>query len=304
MNKCHVAVVGVGSFGRHHVRHLAAHPDVARVTVVDRDIERARLVADLHEADVADDVAGLDIDAAVVTVPTEYHAAVALPLLARGIHCFIEKPIAADERQSRALIAAAERAGAVLQIGHIERFSAAFEALAELAGPVSHFAARRHNMPRAVPPTVDVVLDLMIHDIDLALALIGAEVTAVRAHAPDGIGHETATASLEFANGAIAELSASRLSPVTERSLIAYDARGVFFADLAQKTLHRAIGGTVDEVVLDTDRDALGAELGAFVDAALGNTIPRVGGTAGQEALAIANEIRNCLAPLSLQLTA
>ncbi|GAB5374161.1 MAG: Gfo/Idh/MocA family oxidoreductase [Acuticoccus sp.] len=304
MNKCHVAVVGVGSFGRHHVRHLSAHPEIERVTVVDRDVERARVVAALHDVDVADDIAGLTIDAAVITVPTEYHAAVAGPLLDRGIHCFIEKPVASEAHEARALLAAAETSGAVLQVGHIERFSPVFEALAEATGPVGYFAARRHNMPRPVPPTVDVVLDIMIHDIDLALALIDAPVAQVTARAPDGIGHECAAATLEFANGAVAELSASRLSPVTERTLIAYDDKGVWFADLADKTLHRAIGGDVHEIGLDTERDALATELSAFVDAAFGRTTPRVGGTAGQSALAVANEIRAALAPLSLQLTA
>lgn len=304
MSKCHVAVIGAGSFGRHHVRHLAAHPDVDRVTVVDRDANRAHLVAELHGADVAQSLDGLVIDAAVVTVPTESHAAVAAPLLAAGVHCFVEKPIAEGSREADALIATAARNGAVLQIGHIERFSAAFEALEAAAGPVSYIAARRHNPPRTVPPAVDVVLDLMIHDIDLALTLAGAPVVTVRAHAPDGIGQECATAELVFEGGAVAHLSASRLAPVMERSILVHDDKGVFFADLVQKTLHRTIGGDVHEIDLDADRDSLALEMGEFMDAVCGRRTPRVEGSAGRSALTIANEIRAAMAPLSLQLTA
>jgi len=305
MSKSHVAVVGAGSFGRHHVRHLAAHQDVERVTVVDRDTERARLVADMHGATVAasaDDVA--DLDAAVIAVPTEAHVAVAAPLLARGVHCFVEKPIAARGHEARALIAAAQEAGAVLQVGHIERFSAAFGELQEAAGPVSYIAARRHNPPRKEPPVVDVVLDLMIHDIDLALALAGQPVEAVSAFAPDGIGRECATAELRFVGGAVAHLSASRLAPVMERTLYVHDDIGVWHADLGQKTLHRMVSGELHEITLDPERDSLAVELGEFVEAACGRRTPRVDGTAGLNALAVADDIRAALAPLSLPLSA
>lgn len=304
MNKCHVAVIGAGSFGRHHVRHLVSHPDVERVTIVDRDRNRAILLADMHGADVAQTVDDLDIDAAIVAVPTESHAAVAGPLLAGGVHCFIEKPVAETAHDARSLIAAAARSGAVLQVGHIERFGAAFEGLSEATGQVGHIACRRHNSPRPVPPTVDVVLDLMIHDIDLALALDGGQVAEIRAHAPDGIGQETCTAELRFESGVIALLSASRLSPVIERNLIVHDDKGVWFADLSQKTLSRTIGGDVHEIALDTERDNLALEIGEFIDAALGRRTPRVDGTAGLAALAVANEIRAAIAPLSLQLSA
>ncbi len=169
-----MAVIGVGAFGRHHARHLSANPAIGTLTVVDRDIDRARAIADPLGAEAAADAEGLALDAAIVTVPTEAHAAVAGPLLSRGVHVFIEKPIADTGKAAEALMRAAEQSGAVLQVGHIERFSAAFEALAGHAGAVRHIAARRHNPPRPVAPTADVVLDLMIHDIDLCLALAGA----------------------------------------------------------------------------------------------------------------------------------
>lgn len=304
MNKCHVAVIGAGSFGRHHVRHLVSHPEVERVTIVDRDKSRAILLADMHGADVATTVIGLEIDAAVVAVPTESHAAVAGPLLAEGVHCFIEKPVAESVHDARALIADAARSGAVLQVGHIERFGAVFEALAEAAGPATHIACRRHNPPRAVPPSVDVVLDLMIHDIDLVLALADSPVTGIRAHAPDGIGQECCTAELTFESGLVAQLSASRLSPVVERNLIVHDDKGVWHADLVQKALCRTIGGDVHDIDVDTERDNLALEIGEFIEAVYGRRNPRVDGSAGLAALSVANDIRAAMAPLSLQLTA
>ena len=304
MNKCHVAVIGAGSFGRHHVRHLVSHPEVERVTIVDRDRDRAILLADMHGAEIATTVSDLAIDAAVVAVPTESHAAVAGPLLENGVHCFIEKPIAGTAHDAKALIAAAARSGAVLQVGHIERFGAVFEALAEATGPVGHIACRRHNPPRAVPPSVDVVLDLMIHDIDLVLALAESPVAGIRAHAPDGIGQECCTAEIVFEDGLVAQLSASRLSPVVERNLIVHDDKGVWYADLVEKSLSRTIGGDVHDMTVDGERDNLALEIGEFIEAAFGRRTPRVDGVAGLAALTIANDIRAAMAPLSLQLSA
>ena len=182
--------------------------------------------------------------------------------------------------------------------------SAVFEALAEATGPVGHIACRRHNPPRAVPPSVDVVLDLMIHDIDLVLALAESPVAGIRAHAPDGIGQECCTAELTFESGLVAQLSASRLSPVVERNLIVHDDKGVWHADLVQKALCRTIGGDVHDIDVDTERDNLALEIGEFIEAVYGRRTPRVDGSAGLAALAVANDIRAAMAPLSLQLTA
>jgi predicted dehydrogenase len=300
MQAIHVAVVGAGSFGKHHVRHLSRHPLVRSVTVVDRDGERARAIAGEHGAAVATDIAEVAPDAAVVAVPTEAHRAVAGAFLARGAHVFIEKPIAATADEARALIAEAERRGRVLQVGHIERFSPAFAALAGEARGIRHIAVRRHNPPRAVQPSVDVVLDLMIHDIDLVLALAGVPVVRVAAVPCDAAGHSV-SARLDFAGGLVAELSASRLSPVTERTLTVHDAAGVLRADLGVGRLDRTTGTTVAPVPLPAGQDNLAAELDEFVRASLGLATPRVDGRAGAAALEIATRIRAAIAAPSLQ---
>ncbi|UOM33999.1 Gfo/Idh/MocA family oxidoreductase [Acuticoccus sp. I52.16.1] len=303
MQALHIASIGAGSFGRHHARHLSQHPLVGQVTIVDRDGARAaELAGDLGTAWTSD-LASITPDAAVIAVPTEAHRAIAEPLIAKGASVFIEKPIAGTDTDAAALVAAAERAGVILQVGHIERFNPAFAALASQARGVTHIAARRHNPPRPVPPVVDVVLDLMIHDIDLALTLAGAMPRTVTAQAPDG-GTESAIATLHFANGVTADLSASRLSPVTERVLTVHDADGVWRADLAAGRLARTAGGAIaaDEAV--APRDNLFTELDEFVRAVLGGPRPTVTGKAGAAALAVAERIRAAIATSSFQLSA
>ncbi|WP_170135057.1 Gfo/Idh/MocA family protein [Acuticoccus kandeliae] len=297
-------MVGTGSFGRHHVRHLSQHPRVRRVTVVDLDRERAEAVAAPHGASVETDLDALEVDAAVVTVPTEHHRSVAERLIARGAHVFIEKPIAGTDADAAALVMAAERAGVVVQVGHIERFSTVFQALAARASGTTKIIARRHNMPRPVPPTADVVLDLMIHDIDLALTLAGAPVREVIATAPDGAEGEAAAATLRFANGIVAEISASRLAAETERTLTVHDSAGLLRADLGAGTLSREADGLAVPQELPVAHDNLAVEIDEFVRAALGEATPSVDGRAACSALVVANRVRAALANSKLQLTA
>jgi predicted dehydrogenase len=303
MQTLRIAVIGAGSFGRHHVRHLCRHPLVGEVTVVDRDIARAASLAAAHGALVAPDLDDLEVDAATVAVPTEAHRAVAERMIARRRHVFVEKPIAASDADAAALIAAAELAGVTLQVGHIERFSPVFRALAARVEGVRHIAIRRHNPPRPVPPAADVVHDLMIHDIDLAMTLAGAPVRRAEGFAPGGSA-EAATASLRFANGVVAELSASRLSREVERVITVRDAGGTWRADLSAGTLERTAGGVALPVPVPAAQDNLAAELDEFVRSALGLARPAVDGRAGAAALAVANRVRASLAAPALQLTA
>jgi predicted dehydrogenase len=294
MESIHVAVFGAGQFGRHHVRQLVQNPAVCRVSVVDTHVERAASVARAFGAAVA--TPDMTPDAAVIAVPTEHHHAVAARLLDRGIPVFVEKPLAATDEEARDLVARATRSGALLQVGHIERFATAFEALDRGAKGVRHISVRRHNPPRAIPPQTDVVLDLMIHDVDLAMTLAGAEPVAVTAVAIDGSGQEAAAARLVFAGGVVADLSASRLSPVTERTVTVHAANGVWRADLVAGRLDRCADGAVTPVPLPHDRDKLAAELDEFVRAVRGEALPRVCG--------VANRIRAALLTPVSQLSA
>ena len=300
-----IAVVGSGYFGRFHARHYAAHPDCRLVAVVDADLERARAVAAEFGgmAYAAGDALPDGIDAASVAVATVAHRAVAEALLARGIAVLVEKPIAATLADADALVAAAEAAGAVLQVGHIERFSACFAAVAgQSRGRPRFLQARRMTEPKKRATDVDVVLDLMIHDIDLAMAIADAPVVAVDAVGEAYINDtlDVCQAHLTFRNGVVADLTASRIAESGERTLRIHWDDGFTVADLQNHVVveaGRAAPGagaepdwriarrTIDRV------DGLRAEIDEFVAAVRGERRPRVCGRTGRDVLAVALSI-------------
>ena len=294
MKPIHVAVFGAGTFGRHHVRQLAAHPEVGRVSVVDACPDRAEAVAHAHGVCAAP--ADVHPDAAVVAVPTQAHHAITAGLIDRGIPVFVEKPLAATDVEARDLLERSGHAGTFLQVGHIERFSPAFLALQAGVRTPRQITIRRHNPPRPTPPEIDVVLDLMIHDVDLAMALAGSPVSVVTSAPVDADGQEAATARLHFTNGVVADLSASRLATTTERTMTVRAANGLWTADLTNGRLERCADCETVAIPCPGTSDKLAAELDAFVRAAGGAASPSpVDGTAGAEALAVANRIRTAL---------
>ncbi len=304
-----VGVAGVGSLGQHHARLYAALPEARLVGVFDVVPERAAEVAARCGATAYRSLEALlaDVEAVSVVVPTSAHHEVGLEALARGRHVLVEKPIAATLEEARELVAAAARAGVLLQTGHVERFNRALRAAAPyLSSPrfiesdrVAPFAARGSD--------VAVILDLMIHDLDLVLSLVREPVVDVRA---SGIGVVTrsvdiATARIEFASGAVANLTASRLARERVRKLRIFQPSGYFSLDLAAgKGEHlrlkpdaaRALaeGATdlarlVDRVVLKApDAEPLALELANFVRAVRGTEPPAVTGEDGLSALALA----------------
>jgi len=219
MNTIRVAVIGTGAFGRNHLRVLHDLPRAKLVAAVDRDPDRAaRAAAEFscracaHWREVA-----AEIDAAVVAVPTSAHAEVAGELLEAGVDVLVEKPITPDAASARRLIATAESGGRILQVGHLESFNPAVTALREIATLPLFFEIHRMSVftPRSLD--IDVVLDLMIHDIGIVLSLTGQMPEEIRAA---GISILTpkvdiANARLAFPSGCVANLAASRVS--TER---------------------------------------------------------------------------------------
>jgi len=278
-----VGVVGVGSLGQHHARLYASLPEARLVGVFDTVPERAAEVAARVGARAYRSLDALlaDVEAVSVVVPTSAHHEVGLAALARRRHALVEKPIAATLDQARELVVAAQRAGVLLQTGHVERFNRALRAAAPyLASPrfiesdrVAPFAARGSD--------VAVILDLMIHDLDLVLSLVQEPVVDVRA---SGIGVVTgsvdiATARLEFASGAVANLTASRLARERVRKLRIFQPSGYFSLDLAAGK---------GEVLKAPDAEPLALELANFVRAARGIEPPAVTGEDGLSALALA----------------
>ena len=304
-----VGVVGVGSLGQHHARLYASLPEARLVGIFDTRAERAAEIAKQFRTTAYPSLDALlaDVEAVSVVVPTSAHHEVGLAALARGRHVLMEKPIAAQIGQAEALVAAAARAGVVLQTGHVERFNRALRAAAPyLASPrfiesdrVAPFAARGSD--------VAVILDLMIHDLDLVLALVGEPVVDVRA---SGIGVVTpsvdiATARIEFASGAVANLTASRLARERVRKLRIFQPSGYFSLDLAAgkgeflrlrpDAQQRIAGGETDlvklveRIKLDApEAEPLGLELANFVRAVGGKEQPAVTGADGLSALSLA----------------
>jgi len=301
-------VVGLGYFGSFHARHHAANPKANLVAVADADAERATATAAAHGAEAFADhraLIGL-VDAVSITVPTSLHHEVAGDFLDAGIHVLIEKPIADTPEAARDLIARAAASGAVLQVGHIERFSPVFAALRERAVHPLSVECTRIGPWRGRAIDVDVVLDLMIHDIDLVLTLVGAPVEEVSAVGSPVLAptNDYAHAQLRFANGATAHLSASRVAERTERVIRVVEPGRHWTADLAQRTVasyDRGDGVDSRQEITVPASDNLALEIDSFLDAVAKRSRPVVDGQAGLDALVVAKAIldRIALAPSS-----
>lgn len=298
-----VAVVGVGALGRHHVRLLAELPGVALVGVVDADQQAAESVAAAHGTRV---LRGLDelvdlVDAAVVATPTVSHAEVGCRLLEAGRHVMVEKPIAGTLAQADALIAAADAHGCVLGVGHVECANPAVQVLLENAGTPRFVEAERLGVfsPRSLD--VDVVLDLMIHDLQILHRLDPSPVREIRATGIDVLSPrvDIANVRLELASGCVANLTASRVSADRVRKLRAFGHQAYFSLDYREQELKgyrleagpdgaRVIAPIAVEVV---KAEPLRCELEGFVAACRGERAPVVDGREGRRALATALEI-------------
>jgi predicted dehydrogenase len=308
-----VGVIGVGSLGFHHARILRDLPGVLLVGVHDADPARLDYVGrELGVTGFATTEALLDqVDAVVVAVPTPYHEAAAVPALDRGVHVLLEKPVASDLAEADRILAAADAGGAILQVGHVERFNGALRACEPyLDQPL--FVESHRLAPFGVRGTdVAVVLDLMIHDLDLVMSLVGREVTSFAAVGVPVLtsSPDIANARLEFAGGAVANLTASRVSLERKRKIRFFQRSGYISLDLAAGTgeyLRLKPGGgdvravlaagaavgiadIVERIELRSDGvEPLRRELESFVGAIEGTLPVAVSGEDGRRALAVA----------------
>lgn len=222
MERLRVAVVGVGALGSIHARILASLPEAELVGVVDDRAETAESVARQHGVRVlgGGDLPGR-VDACVVAVPTSVHRSVAEPLLRAGISCLVEKPLARTLEEGRAIVDAADSSGATLMVGHVERFNPTVLALLEEDLKPRFVDAQRVSPYSFRSSDVGVVLDMMIHDIDLILHLIPSDLVDVQAVGVSVLSdHEDmANARLTFADGSVANVTASRVALKTERKM-------------------------------------------------------------------------------------
>ena len=296
-------VIGVGHLGKHHARILASLPGVTLAGVVDTNQERAaQIAAERGTTAYADvrDVPG-KIDLAVVAVPTESHAAIASTLIAAGIHTLVEKPVTQTVAEADALIAAAKAKGVVFAVGHSERFNPAVAAARPYLKDPRFIEVHRLGQFPDRSLDIDVVLDLMIHDIDLILSLVPSEVEGVEAVGVPVLTPriDIANARLRFANGCIANLTASRISREPVRKIRFFQQDAYVSIDTAarevemwrlvpQPTGPPKIGGGKLEVAGD---EALKGELEDFRGAVRDGRPPTVTGEQGRAALALATRI-------------
>ena len=285
-----VAIVGAGYMGRLHAEKFAARRDARVVAVVDTDAERSRALA---QRIGCTETSLEKADAAVVAVPTERHFDVVRECLERGLHVLVEKPIAASREQAEALVALAQKKRRVLQVGHVERYNGVFSALAARMPRPLYIEAERLSGFKQRGADVDVVLDLMIHDIDLVLSLSGKDVAGVSACGFRVLTGDIdiANARIEFADGCVANLSASRVSQAPVRKLRVFQHEQYVSADLQAGKLRyvrRADGAIESKEEAHEKSDALALQAQAFVSSVLKDKKPEVSGDDGLRALELA----------------
>ncbi|MFK7820062.1 MAG: Gfo/Idh/MocA family oxidoreductase [Planctomycetaceae bacterium] len=324
------AVIGVGALGRHHARILSELDGVELVGVVDQNREQGESVAAACETTWHADCDAIidDVDAVSVVVPTVAHLAVASQVLERGISVLVEKPIASTVAEARQMVDLADANGCVLQVGHIERFNPAMQAVRNQLGTPKYIRAERVSPYTFRSTDISVVLDLMIHDIDLTLSLVDSPIASVEAFGTGVFGdlEDIAQARVRFENGCIADLTASRVNPTATRTMQVWSDLGCTNIDLGSREVskfgagpallagqqHRLKPKSIDErnelmksvfgkfisetTVPVKNSDALTAELLEFTDCVRTRQSPTVSGQEGLAAIEAADLILQSIA--------
>ena len=306
--KIRAAVIGVGYLGRFHAQKYALMEDVELVAVVDTsEATAARVARETGTRFFTDFSDILDmIDAASVVVPTTYHYEVASRLLPRGIHVMLEKPVTTTVEEADTLIDMAASSNAVLQVGHLEQFNPAVITLRqEVTRPLFIEAHRLSSFkPRSID--VDVVLDLMIHDIEIVLSIVNSPVREIRASGMPVLtpNVDIANVRIIFENGCTANLTASRISLNNMRRIRVFQPGSYISADCTEKSNLTVTGDTsepgaamsiVPQVTNHENTDILRDELEAFIRAVRGQEAPRVSGEQGRDALSLALRINRTI---------
>jgi DUF1009 family protein/predicted dehydrogenase len=300
-----VGVVGVGYLGGFHAQKYARLPEARLIAVADPERDRAKTVADQLETDFTTNYRELigRVEAVSIATPTPLHCVIASDFLAAGVHVLLEKPMTQTVAEADRLIVLAERSGCVLQIGHLERFNSAFSAIHPHLRHPMFVEADRLALFNERGLDVDVILDLMIHDIDIVLHIIDSPLKELRA---SGIAVLTAlpdiaSVRMEFANGAVANLTASRISTKNMRKLRVFQENSYLVADFAERSAYAVYREeepdedgypqvSLEEMEIE-ERDALEEEIFTFLNTVKSGGAPAVGGIEGKRALTVALEI-------------
>jgi predicted dehydrogenase len=302
-DRVRAAVIGVGHLGRHHARILGAMPGVELVAVVDRIPERAQEIAASCGSRGITDYRELlgKVDAVTIAVPTEQHRDVALPFLDRGTAVLVEKPMARSIVEAEDIIAAAARSGATLAVGHTERYNPAVATVMPLVTSPRFIEVHRLGVFPDRSLDIDVVFDLMIHDLDIVLSLVRSEVTAIEAVGVPVLTDkfDIANARLRFASGCIANITASRISKERVRKIRFFQPDAYISIDYAAQEVEgfRLIRRPDARPEIQGGRlpvqsdEPLRRELEDFIHAARDKRPPLVDGAAGLRALRLADAI-------------
>lgn len=295
-DKLKVGVAGVGAMGKNHARVLASLEGVELAAIYDVDQARAEELASLYGTKAVSSLEDLSalVDAAAVAVPTVFHRQVAGFLLEQGKHVLVEKPLSESLHEAEELVALADAKNLVLQVGHIERFNPVIKQLeAKIKEPRFIEATRLSPFPNR-SLDIGVVLDLMVHDLDIILHLVGGSpVVSI-----DAVGvpvlmkrEDIANARLRFANGCVANVTASRVSDKKMRKIQVFHSEGYISLDYQEQTGHlyrrEGMGIVREEVPVEKD-EPLKLELASFVECARQGAAPVVGGVQGSEVLRLA----------------
>jgi predicted dehydrogenase len=299
-----VAVIGVGHLGQHHARIYAEMPGVELVAVADISDARRREVAGRLKVQATADFRTLlgAVDAVSVAVPTGSHHEVALAFLRAGSDVLVEKPITQTVAEADELIAAAAKRGRILQVGHSERYNGAVRVLAKKVQEPRFIEVHRMGPFPGRGTDVDVVLDLMIHDIDIVLTLVKSPVISVTAVGVPVVSEQVdiANARLEFASGCVANITASRVSGERLRKIRVFQRDTYFVLDYATQelSLFRQVAGEgsgktrLTRIEVPVARvEPLRQELGDFLESIRTRRPPMVSGEAGRLAVAVATQI-------------
>ncbi|HEV8540687.1 MAG TPA: Gfo/Idh/MocA family oxidoreductase [Nitrospiraceae bacterium] len=303
MKQLRVGVIGVGHLGQHHARLYAALPDAVLSGVTDSNPERARQVGDRHRVPVFADRADLlsRVDAVSVAVPTSAHHEVVRACLEAGVHVLVEKPIAVTLAEARELVELARNRKLALQVGHVERFNPVMQAMRPHIGRPGFIECHRLSPFGERGTDVDVVLDLMIHDLDMILSFQPGPVEEIRAAGVPVLSSsvDIANARIAFTSGCVANLTASRVSTTRMRRLRLFQRDAYVSVDFQtrQGVIFRRVTEpgkqpTIDiEQVRGGEEEPLKLELDAFVHSAATGAPVAVSGEQGTAALALAHQV-------------
>ena len=303
MGTLNVAVIGAGYLGKFHAEKYASHDHCKLIGVADIDANAAQSVADSFENASAytSHEPLLDLaDAVSIVTYTPAHFVIARDFLSKGKHVLLEKPMTSTEQEAQTLIDLAETNRTVLQVGHIERFNPAVLALDEHLNDLKFIESHRLSPFRSRGTDVNVVLDLMIHDIDIILSIVKADIRSIESSGMQVLSDDIdiANARITFANNCVANVTASRVSDRSERKMRLFQTNAYFSCDLANHAMKMY---TRNDTKIDAQSfefakpDALLSEINHFIDCIQSNKTPLVTGTDGLRALKTAKGITDTM---------